>query len=44
MISTPAALTAIMAEWTSADSLAVRHTNLLNGGGLNGTNKLNSKT
>ncbi len=43
-INTPAALTAIMAEWTSAESLATRQTNLRNGGGLNGTNKLNSTT
>ena len=33
-ISTPAALTAIMTEWSSAGSLATRQTNLLNGGGL----------
>lgn len=33
-----------MAEWTSGGSLATRQTNLLNGGGLNGTNKLNSST
>lgn len=43
-INTPTALTAIMAEWTSAKSLAARQTNLLNGGGLNGTNRLNSTT
>lgn len=43
-INTPTALTAIMAEWTSAGSLASRQNKLLNGGGLNGSNKLNSAT
>lgn len=43
-ISTPAALTAIMAEWSSAGDLATRQSHLLNGGGLNGTNKLNNTT
>lgn len=45
-INTPAALTAIMAEWTSAGDLATRQTHLLGtvSGGLNGTNKLNSTT
>ena len=37
-----AALTAIMAEWTSANSYATRIANLLNGGGANGTTKLNT--
>ena len=40
-INTPAALTAIMAEWTSANSYATRVANLLNGGGANGSTKLN---
>ncbi|MCX7417976.1 MAG: cadherin domain-containing protein [Planctomycetia bacterium] len=39
-----AALTAIMAEWTSANSYATRIANLLNGGGANGTTKLNTTT
>lgn len=43
-INTPTALAAIMAEWTSAGSLAIRQMNLLNGGGLNGANKLNGAT
>lgn len=43
-INTQAALTAIMAEWTSSDSLATRQNHLLNGGGLNSTNKLNNAT
>ena len=38
----PAALNAIMAEWTSANSYATRVANLSNGGGANGTTKLNS--
>lgn len=36
------ALNAIMAEWTSANSYATRVANLLNGGGANGTTKLNN--
>jgi len=36
------ALNAIMAEWTSAKSSAMRVANLFNGGGANGTTKLNS--
>ncbi len=43
-INTPAKLSAIMAEWTRDGDLASRQTNLLNGGGLNGTNKLNNTT
>ncbi len=39
-----AALNAIMAEWTSANSYAARVANLRNGGGANGTTKLNSTT
>ena len=39
-----AALTAIMAEWTSANDYATRVAFLLNGGGVNGTTKLNSTT
>ena len=38
------ALNAIMSEWTSANSYATRRINLLSGGGLNGTTKLNSTT
>lgn len=36
-----AALNAIMSEWTSANSYATRVANLFNGGGVNGTTKLN---
>ncbi len=49
-VSTPtyddklAALEAIMAEWGSADSYATRVNDLLNGGGLNGSNLLNTNT
>jgi hypothetical protein len=39
-----AALTAIMAEWTSANTYATRIANLLNGGGANGTTTLNTTT
>ncbi|MBW3541445.1 MAG: hypothetical protein KY476_14355, partial [Planctomycetes bacterium] len=39
-----AAIAAIMAEWTSANSYAMRIDNLRNGGGLNGDWKLNSET
>ncbi|HLQ44864.1 MAG TPA: hypothetical protein VK137_09060, partial [Planctomycetaceae bacterium] len=42
--SNVAALNAIMAEWTSANSYATRVANLLNGGGANGSTKLNSLT
>lgn len=38
------ALNAIMAEWTSANSYVTRVTNLLNGGGANGTTRLNATT
>lgn len=38
------ALNAIMAEWTSVKSYVTRVTNLLNGGGANGTTKLNATT
>lgn len=38
------ALNSIMAEWTSANDYATRVTNLLNGGGANGTTKLNNIT
>jgi hypothetical protein len=37
-------LLSLMNEWTQATTYAVRVGNLLNGGGLNGTNKLNSTT
>ena len=43
-INTSAALTSIMAEWTRVGSLSMRQAHLLNGGGLNGTNRLNSTT
>ena len=44
-INTQAALVAIIAEWSSAESLATRQTRLVNGGGLNGTtSRLNSTT
>jgi Ca2+-binding RTX toxin-like protein len=39
-----AALAAVMAEWTSANSYATRIANLLNGGGANGSTKLNTTT
>jgi Ca2+-binding RTX toxin-like protein len=39
-----AALEAIMAEWGSADSYATRVNDLSNGGGLNGTYRLNAST
>lgn len=38
------ALISIMSEWTSANDYATRVTNLLNGGGANGTTKLNNIT
>ncbi|MBC7815280.1 MAG: hypothetical protein IAG10_00100, partial [Planctomycetaceae bacterium] len=38
------ALTAIMAEWTSANAYPTRITNLLNGGGANGSTVLNATT
>jgi Ca2+-binding RTX toxin-like protein len=38
------AIDAVMAEWTSAKSYDIRVNNLLNGGGLNGTNRLYSGT
>ena len=38
------ALTAIMAEWTSANTYVTRIANLLNGGGANGSTKLNAST
>ena len=41
-ISTAAALNALMAEWTSENSYAVRITKLKTGGGANGTTKLNT--
>ena len=43
-INMPVALTAIMKEWTGTGDLATRQSHLLNGGGLNGTSKLNSTT
>lgn len=43
-IKTTAALTAIMAEWTSGNSLADRKAHLVAGGGVNGTNKLTTTT
>ena len=42
--STIAALNAILAEWTSAKLYATRVTNLQQGGGLNGSTKLNRTT
>lgn len=39
-----ASLTAIRNEWTSGNAYATRVANLTNGGGLNGTIKLNSST
>ena len=42
--SNVAALNAVMAEWTSANSYATRVANLRNGGGANGSTKLNSMT
>ena len=39
-----AALNAIMAEWTSTNSYAARVANLRNGGGANGTTKLDTTT
>ncbi|MCX7420886.1 MAG: calcium-binding protein [Planctomycetia bacterium] len=42
--SNVAALNALMAEWTSANSYATRVARLLNGGGANGTTKLNATT
>lgn len=44
LAGTPAALTAIRNEWTSGNSYATRVANLINGGGANGTTKLNSTT
>jgi uncharacterized protein (DUF2141 family) len=38
------AIDAIMAEWTSANAYAVRVSNIQNGGGLNGSNRLFSGT
>ena len=38
------ALNSIMAEWASANDYDTRVTNLLNGGGANGTTKLNTTT
>ena len=38
------ALTSIMAEWARVRGLSIRQSHLLNGGGLNGTNWLNSTT
>jgi Ca2+-binding RTX toxin-like protein len=42
--SNSAALLALLAEWSSADSFAVRVANLTNGGGLNGLFVLNGST
>ena len=42
--SNSSAIDAIMAEWTSANSYSQRVNNILNGGGLNGTNRLYSGT
>lgn len=42
--STVSALNAIRNEWTSGNSYATRVANLTNGGGANGTTKLNSST
>lgn len=42
--SNKAAIDAIMAEWKSTNAYAVRVSNLLNGGGLNGTYRLYSAT
>lgn len=39
-----ASLAAIMAEWTSANTYAIRIANLLNGGGANGSTALNATT
>ena len=39
-----AALAAILAEWTSANNYATRISNLLNGGGANGSTQLNATT
>ncbi len=40
----PAAMLTILQEWQSADDYATRITKIRNGGGLNGTNELNSTT
>ena len=44
LASTTSALNAIRKEWVSATIYSVRVAHLLNGGGLNGTTKLNSTT